>query len=320
MTHPEGLLPCSQVDKGAATPASYTPYELRLIADPRLRGRHVSAHEEADRLLTELEALESGVGIFWRWMGTLLPEAEGEPEPEPEEGAEESLGGLWGPLTAPEPEPEQEPQPEPQPEPEPEAWPAAVDQLCGAETVARAEAALDRALAERGPQIQRLHALWAEAEGGGGGVSQPEREAVERSVRAELPSLGALLEAALAEQSAGGAPFAERGGDAAAAEAEPGVGAERRRYVPPAAAVSPKRKPRPGASPHDQDSRPTAAERNATATAEMAATLAAAEAARAGGEARLARVRGEHLGRLRGEWEAFVQARPGCGLRLREPL
>ena len=97
-------------------------------------------------------------------------------------------------------------------------------------------------------------------------------------------------------------------------------GDARNGYVPPAAAVSPKRKPRPGASPHDQDSRPTAAERNATATAEMAATLAAAEAARAGGEARLARVRGEHLGRLREEWEAFVQARPGCGLRLREPL
>ena len=52
-----------------------------------------------------------------------------------------------------------------------------------------------------------------------GTEEDPEREAVERSVRAELPSLGALLETALAEQRAGGAPFAERGGDTAAAEA-----------------------------------------------------------------------------------------------------
>ena len=204
-----------QVEEGVPTPRDYSPYELRLLVDPRLRERHALAQSEASRLLDELRACDEWQATFWRWLLALLPPAPAAPPMQTDGGTECGVQPTRQHLL------EQLASMEVQPEPEPPPHPLRVlDVAGGVEEALQAVAALEVSLAAKAGQIEALRDAQAARAGGVEGVgtnlTTEDLEAAEKSVRQLLPNFGRLLEQAIAELQQGGDGSSGSSGEEAA--------------------------------------------------------------------------------------------------------
>lgn len=186
---------------------------------------------QATALLEELQVCDSQVPTFWRWLQALLPTlaagtgalAKGTVEPPSRQQLLEQLAQM---DISPESK-----------KPQPQSQPREIDLQAGMAALTNAESTLDQSLLARAAQIQSLKAAQALRAGGvegvGSNISMEALSAADKAVRAALPDLSQLLEAAIAELEFGRTEIPPDNSDAdSSAEDDPVADARGYRYRP----------------------------------------------------------------------------------------